>query len=187
MLRSLGIRLGQGLAFADDVSERQLRTIGSPSTRTALVANARSFIIGAIRKSPLPGAELIEHHTALNKVLLVDSPSRQHFWLKSEAAVAFTFLKPGDQLFPYPSSIDVLTFTVLATEVEFRHAPITIVRKRLYRLEAELESLGRFPLGGVIPPGGYPTERASGIFDAGHTDSFEDLFDDGEQGGEASA
>ncbi len=192
LLAGLAAHLGQALAFADDTAERQRVTIDSPSTRSALNANARSFVIGALRRRPIAGHQLLERHTDLNKVVVQDAASKIRYWLKSETAVKFTFERPADRLFTIPSDSEVLTFAIDGNEVEFRHAPITRLRNKKYKLETDLRFAGRFPLGGLIPPGGSPSAWAIGTFDSGPDDSFDDVFGDEqdgdeEQGGEESA
>lgn len=191
LLAGLAIRLGTALAFADDTSQAQLRLIGSPSTRTALNANARSYAIGALRKEPIDGFRLAEQHTELNKVELLQDAAPMRFWLKSETAVNFTFEK-AEPLFSFPSDWHVLTFHIDGGEAEFKFAPISRQENKRYKLEGSLAFVGRFLLGGSVPPGGYPPSRASGIFDDGPLDDFGDIFgddDDAEDGdaGEASA
>lgn len=194
LLAGLAARLGSALAFADDTSQAQLRLLGWPSTRTALNANARSYAIGALRNDPIDGYRLAERHTELNKVELrhADAPTR--FWLKSETAVNFTFEK-AEPLFTFPSDWHVLTFYIDGGQVEFKYSPISRLKNSRYKLECPLTFVGRFPLGGAVPPGGYPSSRATGIFDAGPPDDFGDLFaegddaeaEDGDDAGEESA
>lgn len=188
LLRGLAAHMGSALAFADDRSERQLRTVGSAATSATLNAVARSYMIGALRDAPIAKYRLAERHTDLNKVVMVHVDSKTRFWLKSETAVRFTFAQ-GEPLFTYPSGIHVLTFTVLLSEVEFQHAPISRLKSKRYKLESPLVPLGRYPLGGSVPPGGYPSSRTDSIFDAGPDDDYDDLFDEeGHEGtGEESA
>ena len=185
LLAGLAFRLGGALAFADDTSQAQQRLTGSPSTRSALNANARSFAIGALREDPIDGFSLAERHTEQNKVELLQSAAPGRFWLKSETAVTFTFEK-AEPLFSFPSDWHVLTFQIDGSEVEFKFAPISRQKKR-YKLEAPLEFAGRFQLGGAVPPGGYSPSRGSGIFDDGPLDDFGDLLGDEDDAGDADA
>lgn len=194
LLARLASHLGSALAFADDASQAQNRLVGSHSTRAALNANARSYAIGALRRTPIEGYRLAEQHTELNKVELRQIESATRFWLKSETAVNFTFEK-AEPLFTFPSDWHVLTFHIDCSEVDFKCAAISRLKNKRYKLESALEFQGRFPLGGVVPPGGYPPSRATGIFEDGSPDDFRDLFDekddaeqeDGNDAGEASA
>lgn len=184
-LAALASDLGTALAFADDVSELQLRVSKHGSTPAAVSANARSCLIGLLRNEPLRGHRLLEDHTNLNKIVVERAESKTRYWMKSAAAVAFTF-EDATPLFDFPSDLHVLTFELFGSEVEFQYAPIsrsTGKRFKRYKLESALTNLGRYPLGGTIPPGGYPTDRVTGIFESGVEDTYDDLFPGGAEEG----
>lgn len=187
LLASLAANLGTALAFADDVSERQLQVAKHGSTSAAVNANARSCLIGLLRDEPLAHHRLLEDHTDLNKIVVQRVESKTRYWMKSAAAVAFTF-EQATPLFSFPSDLHVLTFGLFGDEVEFQYAPISRSmgkRFKRYKLESTLAELGRYPLGGAVPPGGYPTDRVTGIFDGGVEDTYDDLFPGSDEEGSA--
>lgn len=178
LLAALASNLGTALAFADDVAERQLQVTKFRSTSAAANGNARSCLIGLLRVGSLGPYSLLEEHTDLNKIVVQHLESRTRYWLKSAAAVAFSFER-ATPLICFPSDLHVLTFELLGDEVGFRSAPISRMMGKpfkRYKLEAELAELGQYRLGGSVPPGGYPTGRVAGIFDSGAEDLYDDLF-----------
>lgn len=147
---------------------------------------ARSFVIAELREALTGQHRLLEQHTNLNKVVVKDLSSGIRYWLKSAAAVAFTF-DQNPTLFAFPSELHVLTFAIERSEVEFRHAPVTQLQSKRFKLEMPLADLGRFTLGGATPPSGYPSSRVQGIFEPGVEDNYADLFVDIDDEGAAEA